>query len=119
MTTTVSIPTGTTALVLAEFGAVSSCSHAMAGDSTTGTCEVKILLGGKAMEPSANPTAFDTPDAAREGPNSHEAHQITRARVVGAGTYNIKVVGQTNNPGGTGLSFVTSNRTLTVQVIQQ
>jgi hypothetical protein len=58
LSTQVTVPPGTTATVIARFGAESHCED----DDNTGWCSVRILLDGAEMTPTAGVAlVFDTP----------------------------------------------------------
>lgn len=85
-TTTVFVPSGESALILARFSAESACSGG------TGYCSVRILINGAEMDPVAGlDFAFDSTDGGRETAASWESHSMDRSRVVGPGTYTIVV----------------------------
>ncbi len=84
--TTISVPSGENALILARFSAESACYGG------TGYCSVRILINGVEMDPVAGfDFAFDSTDLGRETSGSWESHSMDRSRVVGSGTYTIVV----------------------------
>lgn len=106
MTRTVTVPPGTTASIVARFGAASSCR-----DNGGALCYVQILRNGSPMGPSTS-AIFDQHDG---GTDPYEARMIERwSSNVGPGTYTIKVQGRAQ-PGATGLLL--ADLSLTVQVI--
>ena len=83
--TSISVPGGTKALILARF----SGSSYGAG-STFGLCEVRILIGG--TNPTPGTETFNTRTTAGDNAEGFEAHAMDRARgPVGPGTYSVKV----------------------------
>jgi hypothetical protein len=93
-TTTVTVPAGRTATVVAELSAESACTGS-AGDQ----CLVQILLDGQEMWPSHNGLAtFDSVD---DG-GGRESHAIVRsAEGVAAGTHTVTVQGAVYKSGAT------------------
>jgi hypothetical protein len=93
-TTTITVPAGRTATVVADLSAESACTGA-AGDQ----CLVQILLDGQEMWPTHNGLAsFDSAD---DG-GGRESHAIIRtAEGVAAGTHTIKVQGAVSKTGAT------------------
>jgi hypothetical protein len=101
--TTVTVPDGTTATIIAELTGESTCSGAPA----PGFCDVRLRLDGVEMTPQ-HPEGYhfsiDSNDHGTEGPNSTEGHSITRyATAVGPGSHTITVQGRVNTAG---VSFV-------------
>jgi len=84
--TTIVVPSGENALILARFSAESACYGG------TGYCSLRILINGVEMDPVASVDfAFDSTDLGRETAGSWESHSMDRSRVVGPGTYTIVV----------------------------
>jgi hypothetical protein len=95
--TTIEIPSGRTATVVATFGAESACY----GANTF--CGVRITLDGNEMTPSVGSDfAFDSSDGNTETSSSWESHAIVRYVVgVGSGSHTITVQYRVENAPGT------------------
>jgi hypothetical protein len=109
-TTTVTVPAGRTATVIAFFSARTNC---VGGDPSDG-CSVRILLDGTPMEPSVG--TFSVFDAAGGG---YEHHALVRhAASVGAGVHTVQVQiavgGGASNPP----TFYLDDHSLVVQAIE-
>ena len=87
MTTTVTVPAGSTATVIAKFSAESTCFNGTFGD----WCSVRVLLDGTEMTPAGGKdSAFDS--TADGGIASFEHNALVRSETgVGPGTHTIKV----------------------------
>jgi hypothetical protein len=87
-TATVTIPAGSSGLILARFSGESRCSGGVGAQ----WCSVRVLIGGVEADPVVGADfAFDSTDNATETTNSWESHSIERVRRLGAGTYTVKV----------------------------
>jgi hypothetical protein len=88
-TTTVTVPTGQSSLIIAEFTAESFCD---AGDGS-GYCSVRILIGGTEGNPAEGTDfAFDTIVTATTNEDWWEGNAMTRSRgPLGPGTYVVQV----------------------------
>jgi hypothetical protein len=82
----ISVPNGQHALILARFSAESYCF----GTSVAGNyCSVRIMIGGSEGAPATGfDFAFDTLGDANDW---WESHSIDRSRVVGPGTWTVRV----------------------------
>ncbi|HUR77270.1 MAG TPA: hypothetical protein VMZ22_04925 [Acidimicrobiales bacterium] len=92
---TITVPSGTTALLIARFTAQSMC-----GGAGSSVCSVRIVDNGTEMEPVSGPAfAFDS----QSGTNCiclAESHSVERVLRVSAGKHRIAVqalIGQPNN----------------------
>jgi hypothetical protein len=84
--TTIHVPSGQHALILARFSAESRCSGGSAGQY----CTVKILIGGSSGKPATGSDfAFDSDSGA--GNDWWESHSMDRSRVLGPGTWTVRV----------------------------
>lgn len=113
MSTTVNVPAGTTATIIARYGAETLCEDA----DGAGYCFVRLLRGatdmGAPLHNSLGSIDSVTSTAADDG---SESHMIERwATNVAPGNHTIKVQATEGNGGVT--SFTLDNQTLTVQVI--
>jgi hypothetical protein len=112
-TTTVTVPAGRTATVIAFFSAESSCAPGDPSDH----CAVRILMDDSAMEPSGPISAAF--DSVGDGNGAYEYNALTRFKTaVGAGVHTVQVqvaicCGASNPP-----SFTLDNRSLVVQAIE-
>jgi hypothetical protein len=88
--TSITVPSGQKALILARFTAASQCGSLNPDDDG---CNVRVLIGGIVADPvSAGP--FDTAECCSASSNgdSLESHAIDRSRgPLGPGTYPVKV----------------------------
>jgi hypothetical protein len=91
--TTIDVPTGNTATLVANFSAESVCYGAV------GYCTVKIYVDGNEMNPNAgNDFAFDSTENNTKTSNAYEAHSIVRYQVgVTAGSHTIAVQRRVSN----------------------
>jgi hypothetical protein len=82
--TTITVPTGYTALIIARYAAESAC---VGGDYAS----VRILLDGNEMAPVVGTDfAFDSSDSATETAGSWESHAMERFQAdVGAGAHTV------------------------------
>jgi hypothetical protein len=83
----ITVPGGQHALILARFSAESECSTGPPGS----TCSVRILIGGSEGKPASGlDFAFDSVGT---GPtdDASESHSMDRSRVLGAGTWAVRV----------------------------
>ncbi len=111
-TTTVTVPAGQTALIVARFTAESACS----GGTGSNWCSVRILIGGVEASPVTGlDFAFDSTDASTETSASWESHSMERVRRVGAGTYPVTAQWATTSGSTT---FRLDDWTLTVERAQ-
>ena len=88
--TTIRVPAGQRALIVARFSASSQCGSLNPDDDG---CFVRILVGGVEADPVAA-GSFDTAACCPNSSNgdSFESHQIERSRgPVSSGTYTVKV----------------------------
>lgn len=91
--TSITVPPGQRALILARFTAESSCLSGKA----VGWCSVRILIGGVAAEPSAGlDFKFDSTPRFADDAFAY-AHSMERSRALGAGTHAVKVQWATRN----------------------
>jgi hypothetical protein len=111
--TTVAVPTGQTATIVAVFTAESSCYGA------DGYCSVQILINGVPGEPDvADNFAFDSTDDNTASDESWESHSVARfATGLGAGTHTVDVEWAVVDLGGAP-TFSLDNFTLVVQAIK-
>jgi hypothetical protein len=95
-TTTISVPSGHHALILARFSAESNCTDGSAPDF----CTVRIRIGGASAAPASEiDFAFDSVDDPSNCTNAllgtncgWESHSMDRSRgPLGPGTYTVKV----------------------------
>jgi hypothetical protein len=96
--TTVTVPSGHKAMLLARFSGESACDGA-----GTETCSIRVLIGGVEAAPAAGiADAFDSNDSGQETSNSWQADSIERWRSsLGPGSYTVKVQYRTNDADGT------------------
>jgi hypothetical protein len=88
-TTTINVPAGTRAMLLARFSAESSCYNGTPG--TFAHCGVRILVNGDDMNPNGD-LAFDSTNNGTENIGSWEAHSIDASSpILGPGNYKVKV----------------------------
>ena len=113
MTTTVNVPAGTTATIIARYGAETLCEDA----DGAGYCFVQLLRGVHRHDGSRhNSLASIDSVTSTSADDGSESHMIERwATNVGPGNHTIKVQATEGNGGVT--SFTLDNQTLTVQVI--
>ena len=112
--TTIRVPAGTRAIILARFSAESSCSGA-----ADGWCSVRIRIGGVDGLPvptGAEFFAFDSADDGTETSSSWESHAIERSRVLGPGTYVVRVQAAVSDAA---LTFRLDDMNLTVERIKK
>jgi hypothetical protein len=110
--TTVTVPAGQSALIIAEFTAESFCD---AGDSS-GYCSVRILIGGTEGNPAEGTDfAFDTIVTSTGNEDWWEGNAMTRSRgPLGPGTYTVQVQAATVD-GNANTTFNLDDWHLTVQ----
>jgi hypothetical protein len=91
--TTIDIPTGNTATLVATFSAESACYNA-----ASGTCGVKITIDGNEMSPNAgNDYDFDY-SATGKSSTSHQGHALVRYQGnIGAGSHKVLVQYRASN----------------------
>jgi hypothetical protein len=91
--TTIDIPTGNTATLVATFSAESACYNA-----ASGTCGVKITIDGNEMNPNAgNDYDFDY-SATGKSSTSHQGHALVRYQGnIGAGSHKVLVQYRASN----------------------
>ena len=84
--TTITVPAGQTATVIAHFSAESTCSGGPAGT----WCSVILVIGAAEMAPvEGSSSAFDSPNDGNS--TSYEQNAMVRTRTnVGPGTYTVK-----------------------------
>jgi hypothetical protein len=93
--TTISVPSGQSALILARFSGESACEGGPAGN----WCSVRILVDGVEAQPASGlDFAWDT-DVASD--DIWEAHSIDRSAVVGSGSHTVRVQWAVTNVGTT------------------
>jgi hypothetical protein len=91
--TTITVPSGQRALILARFSAESSCLSA----EQSGWCSVRILIGGIPAEPAQGlQFKFDSTPRFADDAFAY-AHSMERSRSVGAGTHTVRVQWATRN----------------------
>jgi hypothetical protein len=112
--TTITVPSGQTALILARFSAESSCTND--ADPDGWPCNVRILIGGVEGGPaSGNDFAFDTAACCQGDVDGRESHSVDRSRLsVPAGTYTVQVQWKTTG----GSLFSLDDWSLTVERAQ-
>jgi hypothetical protein len=112
--TTVKIPAGTRALILARFSAESLC---LGPSGSPEVCSVRILIGGQEAEPaSGSDFAFDSSNGGADGPYSWEGHSMDRSSgPLGPGTYIVKVQAKVTLVGG---AFGLDDWSLTVERVR-
>jgi len=113
--TTIKVPDGTKAIILARFSAESACYGAAGG-----YCSVRIRIGGVDGMPvptGADFFAFDSGDDGTESSSSWEAHAIERSRGgLGPGTYTVRVQASVTDAD---LTFRLDDMNLTVERIKK
>uniref|UniRef100_B8HML7 Peptidase domain protein n=1 Tax=Cyanothece sp. (strain PCC 7425 / ATCC 29141) TaxID=395961 RepID=B8HML7_CYAP4 len=92
--TTITIPSGKRAIIMARFSAESVCFGA------SGYCSVRITANGTELSPVVGKDfAFDSTNNNNETSVSWESHSMDRSsRVLGSGTYIIRVQYATTDP---------------------
>jgi hypothetical protein len=92
--TTIEVPSGSTATLVATFSAESSCWNA-----ANAFCGVRINVDGNEMNPSAgNDFAFDSTTSTTKPSNSYGSHAIVRWQGgIGAGNHTITVQYRVSN----------------------
>jgi hypothetical protein len=113
MSTTVRVPRGYRALILARFSAESYCSDST--DGFAGWCGVRIRIGSADGEPSdgsdpGTPFAFDSDSSG--GDDYYEGNSMDRSRVLGPGLHTVKVQWAVTNPS---ILFWLDDASLTVE----
>jgi hypothetical protein len=84
--TTIAVPAGHKMLVDARFTAESACFGASSG------CPVQVLIGGVPAGPTNGSNgAFDSTEGGTESSASWESHSTDLSRILGPGTYPVKV----------------------------
>jgi glucose/arabinose dehydrogenase len=96
--TTVTVPSGHKAMLLARFSGESACIG-----TGVETCSIRVLIGGVEAAPAAGTAdTFDSNDSGQEGGASWQADSIERWRSpLAAGSYTVKVQYRTNDADGT------------------
>jgi hypothetical protein len=91
--TTIDVPNGNTATLVATFSAESACYNA-----ASGTCGVKITVDGNEMNPNAgNDYDFDY-SATGKSASSHQGHALVRYQGnIGAGTHKVTIQYRVSN----------------------
>jgi hypothetical protein len=109
--TTITVPAGHTATVIAHFSSESTCSGGQAGSY----CSVILVMGTTEMQPSeGGGSAFDSSEDG--GVNSYEQNALVRSRTgVGPGTYTVKARAAVT--GGTSPTLRLDETSLAVQAI--
>jgi hypothetical protein len=97
--TTIRVPSGHRALILARFSGESYCTDGT--DSIAGWCGLRIRIGNAEAEPSdasdpGTPFAFDTDPSS--GDDYYEGNSMDRSRVLGPGLHTVKVQWAVTNP---------------------
>ena len=93
--TTIQVPDGTNALILARFTGESVCY----GGAANNWCTARIMVGGNQAQPSGDDVAFDSTDNGAESRHSWESHSIERVRgPLGPGSYQVEVQVKTSSP---------------------
>ncbi|MBI1886596.1 MAG: hypothetical protein HYS09_09845 [Chloroflexi bacterium] len=113
--TTITVPSGEKALILARFSAESDCYGGAAND----WCSVRILIGGSEAAPaSGTDFAFDSnEDGGAASQGNWESHSMDRSRgALGEGTYTVKVQWMTVD---TGVTFRLDDWSLTVERVKK
>jgi len=115
MTTSITVPEGQRALVIARFSAESAC---YGGDAESPEwCIATMKVGNANMLPdTGSDFAFDSTDNGSRTSFSWQSHAMERYRTVSAGTYNVKVLASTTQFGSAPPTFWTGERELTVEV---
>jgi hypothetical protein len=111
--TSITVPAGTKAIILARFSAESACSGG------SGYCSIRIRIGGEDGQPvptGAEFFAFDSSDGDTETGSSWESHAMERSRVLGPGTYVVRVQAAVSDAA---LSFRLDDANLTVERIKK
>jgi hypothetical protein len=112
MATTVNVPAGTTATIIARYGAETLCEDT----DGAGFCFVQLVRGTVAMTVGHNSLGSIDSVTSTAADDGSESHMIERwATNVPPGNHTIKVQATEGNGGVT--SFTLDNQTLTVQVI--
>lgn len=95
--TSIDVPTGNTATLVATFSAESACYGANA------FCGVRINVDGNEMSPNVgNDFAFDSSDNNTETSSSYESHAIVRYQGnIGAGSHTVTIQYRVSNGGAT------------------
>jgi len=106
--TSMVVPDDQQALILARFTAESNCF-------VSGDCLVRILIGNAEASPASGGSRFDSGNEFDSLDNGFETHSIEGSRVLGPGTYAIKVQFKRFSP--TDHSFRVDNWHLTVMRI--
>lgn len=114
--TTVTVPAGRTATVVAQLSADSVCSDGSPGD----VCLLRLMLDGEQMRPTANGApVFDSVDDGSSG-QGRESNAVVRfAEGIGAGTHTIKAQAAVVKTGAVWPQFTLDNLALTVQAIDE
>jgi hypothetical protein len=85
--TTIAVPSGQRALILARFSAESTCISG----AQSGWCSIRILVDGVPTDPAQGlEFKFDTTPRFADDAFSY-AHSMERSRAVGAGTHTVRV----------------------------
>ena len=113
MSTSITVPAGRTATVIAQFSAESTCSGGQAGS----WCSVILVIGADEMAPAGGTaSAFDGVDDG--GALSYEHNALVRSKTgVGPGTYTVKARAAVQT--GVAPAFRLDDLSLTVQAIDQ
>ncbi len=114
--TSITVPAGTHAIILARFSAESACS----GGSDADWCSIRIRIGGVDGMPVPSGSeffAFDSPDGGSETSSSWEVHAMERScGGLGPGTYVVRVQAAVSDAT---LTFYLDDMNLTVERIKQ
>ena len=110
--TTIDVPAGNTATLVATFSAESAASDA------TGYGSVRIMVDGTELDPQVgNDFAFDSRDDSTETSSSQESHAVVRYKAgVAAGSHTIAVQWRTSN---SSVKFRLDDWTLSVVAYKQ
>jgi len=119
--TTITVPSGQRALILARFSAESNCSGGLVGN----WCPARILIGGTEAAPASGADfAFDSVDssevaACTPGECGWESHSMDRSRgPLDPGTYNVRVQWMVENSFGGTSTFRLDDWSLTVERVK-
>lgn len=117
LSTTIEVPPGKTATVLATYSAASACTGGAAG----GKCLVRIVLDDAAMDPPGDDAVFDSVDDGGT-PTAFDSGSIVRSRTgVGPGTHTVAVQAATRglSAGDPEPTVTLAMNSLVVQAIEE
>jgi hypothetical protein len=119
--TTITVPAGQKALILARFSAESNCS----GGTVDDWCSARIMVGGSEGGPaSGSDFAFDSVDSSETAACAAdecgwESHSMDRSRgPLGPGTYKVKVQWRVVQFGGSAPTFRLDDWSLIVERVK-